>query len=116
MRNLLFCFLFPVAVAGAHENEDFLKQSRGANNPKSIDEWRKGEKRGGLKAYPPAPPGTPNPAGGLWQFGGGSASSYGGPDLGMPFSEGKAKMEKHPAPGAKAAAARVQSRLEPTVK
>lgn len=117
MRNLLFCLLFFGSVAGAHENEDFLRQSPGANNPKNVDEWRKGEKRqGGLKAYPPAPPGTPNPTGGLWQFGGGSPSSFGGPDLGMPFADWKAKMEKQRAAVDKAARAALESRFDLTCK
>jgi hypothetical protein len=74
--------------------DTYLKQSRGKNHPADIDEWRRGEERGGLKAYPPAPPGTPNPPGGLFQFGGSGATSFSGPDLGMPFAEWKRKMEE----------------------
>jgi cytochrome c peroxidase len=74
--------------------DTFLLQSRGRNHPHDIDEWRQGEQRGDLKPYPPAAPGVPNPAGGLFQFGGGSSSSFGGPDLGMPFGEWMAKMAK----------------------
>ena len=64
------------------------------NNPKDIDKWRAQESRGGLKPYPSAPPGTLNPAGGLSQFGGGSSSSFSGPDLGMPFAQWRSRMEK----------------------
>jgi hypothetical protein len=78
---------------GAAE-DTYLKQSRGKNHPADIDAWRKGEERGGLKAYPPAPPGTPNPPGGLFQFGGSGATSFSGPDLGMPFAEWKRKTEE----------------------
>jgi hypothetical protein len=72
----------------------YLRQSRGANDPNDLDSWRKHEDRGGLSAYPPARPGDPNPPGGLWQFGGGSASSFAGPDLGMPFAAFRDAMEK----------------------
>jgi hypothetical protein len=50
-----------------------LKQSRGVNHPRDMDEWRKQENRGGLKPYPSAPAGMPNPAGGIPQFGGSAA-------------------------------------------
>jgi hypothetical protein len=52
------------------DEDTFLKQSRGVNHPRDIDEWRKKENRNGLKPYPAAPAGTPNPDGGLPQFGG----------------------------------------------
>ena len=59
-----------VGVAGhaygnpARSDEDtFLKQSRGVNHQRDIDEWRKKENRGSLKPYPSAPAGTPNPTG-----------------------------------------------------
>ena len=55
--------------------------------------WRQDEQRDGLKPYPPAPPGAPNPAGGLPQFGGGGRTSFASPDLGIPFSEWHAKMK-----------------------
>ena len=87
MRSAIWAVLAVGLIASttrADEEDTFLRQSRGANHPKDIDEWRKGEKRNGLKPYPNAPPGTPNPAGGLSQFGGGSPSSFSGPDLGMP--------------------------------
>src|SRR5579859_594527 len=74
--------------------EGYLRQSPGANDPKDLDQWRKGEERGGLKPYPPAAPGATNPPGGLWQYGGSGATSFSGPDLGMPFEEWKARMEK----------------------
>ena len=88
-----------VTLAGTARGTDangdgFLQQSRGSGHPSDIDEWRKGEDRGGLKPYPAAPPGVPNPPGGLFQFGGSATSSFAGPDLGMPFAEWRAKMEK----------------------
>jgi len=82
-----------VEPRSARANEPLL-QSPGANQPQDIDEWRKGEQRGELKPYPPAPPGAANPPGGLFQFGGGSDTSFGSPTLGMPFEEWKTKMQK----------------------
>jgi hypothetical protein len=77
------------------DNDDnFLRQSRGANSPKDIDVWRQGQESSGLRPYPAAPPGTPNPEGPLYRYGGGSQSSFGSPDLGMPFEQFRAKMEK----------------------
>src|SRR5215472_16501770 len=89
-------FLFvPGLAQDQRQNKDgYLQQSPGANTPKDIDEWPKGENRGGLAPYPAASPGTPNPPGGLYHFGGGSKSSFGGPDLGMPFAAFKELMEK----------------------
>src|SRR5262249_37289575 len=72
----------------------FLQQSPGANHPNDLDEWRKKEERGGLRAYPNAPPGTPNPPGGLYQYGGGSQTSFAGPSLGRPFASFGARVEK----------------------
>ena len=69
-----------------------LHQSPGYGNPSDIDVWRQQEERGGLPAYPSAPPGAPNPPGGLFQFGGGGRSSFASPDLGMPFADWKANM------------------------
>jgi cytochrome c peroxidase len=84
----------------------YLEQSPGANDPKDLDAWKKGEQRGGLEPYPTAPPGTPNPPGGLSKHGGGSASSFGHVDLGMPFAEWVAKNKKQrPAVDAAARAA-----------
>ncbi|HEY8142413.1 MAG TPA: hypothetical protein VIG06_07070 [Kofleriaceae bacterium] len=80
--------------AGATEREDtFLRQSRGFKHPDDIDKWRAGEERGGLKPYPAAPPGKPNPPGGLWQFGGSGGSSYGSVELPVPFAEWMAAMK-----------------------
>jgi cytochrome c peroxidase len=86
----------PAHANPARSDEDtFLKQSRGVNNPRDLDEWRKKENRGGLKPYPSAPAGTPNPAGGLPQFGGSGATSFSGPDLGgESFSSFRARMMK----------------------
>lgn len=83
----------PTAPAQADDAGLFLKQSPGAKNPKDIDEWRKHENRHGLKPYPPGPPGQPNPADPLWHYGGAGASSFAGPDLGMPFAKWMAKMK-----------------------
>src|SRR5262245_10481270 len=79
-------------VAGTAE-DTYLLQSRGKNYPADIDEWRKGEQRGGLKPYPPAPPGTPNPPDPLFHYGGSGTTSFAGPDLGLPFAQWMAKME-----------------------
>jgi len=79
-----------VAVSGAAQS--YLQQSQPANDPKDINTWRQGETRNGLKPYPPAPPGTPNPPGGLWQYGGGSDSSFAPPTLGEPFAKFREKM------------------------
>ncbi len=88
-----------VLVGGAAPASDkaadaFLKQSPGYNHPSDIDVWRGGEQRGALKPYPAAPPGTRNPAGGVFQFGGSDVSSFGSPDLGMPFAAWRDKMER----------------------
>ena len=80
--------LWLVRAQTAQKPDDlFLKQSHGKNDPKDLDEWRKQESRGGLKPYPNVRPGTPNSPGGAHQFGGSAASSFGGPDLDVPFSE-----------------------------
>lgn len=81
----------PELMAG---DATFLGQARGVNHPKDLDQWRKQDQINGLKPYPKAPPGTPNPEGGLWQFGGRSESSYGPPDLKMPFKTWQQKMKK----------------------
>lgn len=81
-----------LAAAPAVADDTVLLQSPGYNHPADIDRWRQGEQRGDLKPYPPAPPGAPNPADGLFQFGGGSATSFGGPTLGMSFADWYAKM------------------------
>jgi hypothetical protein len=84
---LLLATACATGVASAAIDDRFLHQSHGANDPRDLVEWRKGVERGGLKACPPAPPGTPNPAGGVAQFGGGGATSFGSPDLGIPFAQ-----------------------------
>jgi hypothetical protein len=81
-------------ASAAIEDDRFLRQSPGANDPRDIDQWRKGEDRGGLKAYPAASAGTPNPAGGLAQFGGSGATSFCGPDLPVPFAQFVAAMKE----------------------
>jgi hypothetical protein len=119
---LLLLALVGVTVAEDKRPPGFLQQSPGYGNPDDIDRWRAGEQRGDLKPYPPAPPGTPNPSGGLPQFGGSGATSFGSPDLGVPFAEWKARMEKQrPAVDAAAKAAlearfRLDCRTDPAVK
>lgn len=107
---------FPIVPGLAQEqpkNKDgYLQQSPGANTPKDIDEWRKGENRSGLTPYPAAPPGKPNPPGGLYKFGGSGVSSFGGPDLGMPFAAFKDLMEKQRPAVDKAARDRLESQFD----
>ena len=95
----------------ARADDLFLKQSRGKNHPADIDEWRKGEQRGDLKPFPPAPPGTPNPPDPLFRYGGSGATSFAGPDLGMPFAQWKAKMEAQRSAVDKAAREALESRF-----
>jgi cytochrome c peroxidase len=88
-----------------------LHQSAGAGAPADIDVWRRGEERGGLAPYPPAAPGVPNPPGGLFQFGGSGRSSFGGPDLGMPFAEWRTAMERQRESVDRAARAALEARF-----
>jgi len=45
--------LVPSLAQEQRQNKDtYLQQSPGANTPRDIDEWRKGESRGGLVPYP----------------------------------------------------------------
>jgi cytochrome c peroxidase len=98
-------------LAQAPDDKDtFLRQSRGVNHPKDIDEWRKGETRGDLTPYPNAPPGTPNPASELYTFGGSGRSSFAGPDLATSFEEFRATMEKQRPSVDKAARAALEAR------
>jgi cytochrome c peroxidase len=104
-------------AGGAARGDDlFLKQSRGANHPSNIDEWRKKENRGGLKPYPDAPAGARNPSDGLYHYGGSASSSFGGPDLSMPFAEFRNKMEKQRPSVDKAARAVLESRFDLTCR
>lgn len=54
MRRMLFVTLAAflgwagVMTAARAQTAGFLEQSRGANHPKDIDEWRTHEQRGGL--------------------------------------------------------------------
>src|SRR6476646_5813682 len=118
MRRAVFVLFAVVMVpAGARADEDqFLKQSHGANDPKDIDVWRQHENRGGLKPYPNAPPGEPNPKGGLPQFGGSGWTSFSGPDLGMPFSTFVKKMKAQRASVDRAARQVLESRYELSCK
>ena len=98
--------------AGQDAGDTFLRQSRGTDHPRDVDEWRKGEKRGGLKPYPPAPPGAPNPPGGLPQFGGSGSTSFSGPDLGEPFASFRARMQKQRSAVDRAARETLESRFD----
>ncbi|MDB4965930.1 MAG: snr1 [Myxococcales bacterium] len=114
---LVMAAAVPAHANPAKADEDtFLRQSRGVNQPRDMDEWRKGEKRGGLKPYPAAPAGTPNPAGGLPQFGGSGSTSFSGPDLGEPFASFRARMQKQRAAVDRAARGVLESRFDLTCK
>jgi hypothetical protein len=101
-----------VALAADPATGGFLEQSRGANHPADIDAWRRQEQLDGLKPYPPAPPGVPNPPGGLFQFGGSGATSFGSPDLGVPFADWMAKMVAQRAEVDRAARALLEARFQ----
>ena len=104
--------LVPGLVQEQQQNKaGYLQQSPGVNTPKDIDEWRKGESRGGLAPFPAAPPGTPNPPGGLYHFGGSGTTSFGSPDLGKPFAVFKELMEKQRPAVDKAARDRLESQF-----
>jgi cytochrome c peroxidase len=77
---------------GAVAGDGFLQQSPGVDEPADLDVWRDGDRRGGLEPYPPHPPGTPNPEKPLYEFGGRQGTSFGSPDLGMPFADWKKRM------------------------
>jgi cytochrome c peroxidase len=98
------------AAADAAAGEP-LRQSPGYGSPPDLDVWRQQEQRNGLKPYPPASPGMPNPAGGLFQFGGGDRTSFSGPDLGMPFAEWMAQMTQQRAAVDRAARAALEARF-----
>ena len=103
---------FVAAAPWARADDQFLKQSRGVGQPADMDEWRAHEERSGLKPYPAAPPGTPNPKGGLPQFGGSSKSSFGSTDLNEPFAQFRARMEKQRPAVDRAARAVLESRFD----
>jgi hypothetical protein len=109
LASAIVALLVAAGVALAAD-DTYLLQSRGKNHPADIDEWRKGEQRGGLKPYPPAPPGTPNPPDPLFHYGGSGATSFGGPDLGMPFASWMARMQAQRSGVDKAARAALESR------
>jgi cytochrome c peroxidase len=109
---LVFAVLATSSLGRAADEDTFLKQSRGVNHPKDIDEWRREEKRSGLRPYPNAPAGTPNPAGGLPQFGGSGSTSFGGPDLSGSFSEFRARMSRQRPQVDKAARAVLEARFD----
>ncbi|MBI1355447.1 MAG: cytochrome C [Acidobacteria bacterium] len=91
---------FPLVLAGclvaaavaAEKSGAYLHQEPGKNTPDDLSEWRKTEDRRGLKPYPAAPPATPNPDGGVSQFGGRATDSFSTPRLAMPFGEWAAKL------------------------
>jgi hypothetical protein len=93
IAGLLAVVLFATGAAAADAAAgEPLRQSPGYGSPPDLDVWRQQEQRDGLRPYPPVSPGMPNPAGGLFQFGGGGRKSFSGPDLGMPFAEWMAQM------------------------
>jgi len=75
------------------EEQGYLQQTPGVGDPEDLDRWRADEDVAPLESYPPAPPGTPNPAKPLYRFGGHQGTSYGLVDLGMPFSTWVSKMK-----------------------
>jgi hypothetical protein len=115
MRKVVSLLLIAVVASSGALAQDAsreqLLQSPGYNHPRDIDEWRSAEKPKGVRAYPPAPPGAPNPAGGLLQFGGRGATSFSGPDLGMPFAKWRAMMEKQRPEVDRAAHAALEARF-----
>ena len=90
--------LVPVSVclfmAASGPGGNYLRQSRGVNDPNDLDEWRSHEDRGGLGAYTIVKPGTPNPPGELWRLGGSGATSFASPDLGQPFANFRDAMKR----------------------
>jgi len=100
-----------IAGAADGDGDGFLLQSPGYGHPADIDVWRQQEQHDGLKPYPSAPPGAPNPGGGLFQFGGSARSSFGGPDLGVPFADWKAAMQRQQPMVDAAARAELESRF-----
>lgn len=97
------------AMLTGQSNDRYLRQTPGADNPADIDQWRAGEQRGGLKSYPEVRPGDPNPPGGVAQFGGSGATSFGSPDLGMPFAEFRERMIRQKPAVDRAARQRLES-------
>ena len=103
--------LCPPAALPADDGNGALHQSPGYANPPDLDVWRQQEQRDGLKPYPAAPPGVPNPPGGLFQFGGSGRSSFASPDLEIPFSEWNAKMTQQRPDVDRAARAALEARF-----
>ncbi|MDX2268156.1 MAG: hypothetical protein NW208_08620 [Bryobacter sp.] len=108
MRSALAVFLSGFILLGQVP----LQQSPGANAPKDIQEWRKGEQKGKLRAYPKHPPGTPNPAGGLWRYGGSGPDSFASPTLPVPFAEWAARLRQQRPETDRAARGELESRYE----
>jgi len=71
----------------------YLLQSPGAAEPADLDAWRAGDRHEGLAPYPPHPPGTPNPKEPLFRFGGRAGTTFGSPNLGMPFADWQKRMQ-----------------------
>jgi cytochrome c peroxidase len=107
MLAAVLCAPAPTLAAG-----DVLLQSRGYRHPADLDAWRRQEERGGLERYPDAPPGTRNPPGGLSRFGGSGPSTFGNVELGMPFADWKARMERQRAEVDRAARAALERRFD----
>jgi hypothetical protein len=104
--------LLAAGVAAAVEPNTALLQSPGVNQPADIDVWRSQENRGGLRPYPAAPPGAPNPGEALFLFGGSGTTSFATPDLGMPFSEWRQRMEQQRPQVDQAARQRLQAHYD----
>lgn len=83
---LTWAWVETTIAAGAAEPR--LLQSAGVNQPTDMDAWRQQALTPkDLRPYLKAPPGTPNPAGGIYLLGGGGRTSFAGPDLDMPFAQ-----------------------------
>jgi len=98
-RQIVACLLGALCLAlaapgQARAEQEYLQQSPGVNDPGDLDRWRDAEDVSPLEPYPPAPPGTPNPPEPLYRYGGHQGTSYGSPDLGVPFSKWMAAMRK----------------------
>jgi len=101
-----------LAGTGMSEEGGYLQQSPGVNDPGDLDRWRDEERVAPLRPYPPAPPGRPNPAEPLHRFGGRFGTSYGAPDLGMPFAKWKTDQERQRGSVDRAARAVLDARFD----
>src|SRR5689334_22306527 len=86
------CACLFLAARGPGGN--YLRQNRGVNDPNDLDAWRRQEKLDGLRAYPDADPGAPNPTESLSRYGGSGATSFARPDLKVPFAQFRDSMAR----------------------